>query len=40
MFPRTGDDIVKQGPDANVAAGSDAAVRTLARDILLKRAQA
>lgn len=33
-------DIVKQGLDVDVAAGNDAAVRDLARDVLLKRAQA
>lgn len=33
-------DIVKQGLDADVAAGDAAAVRDIARDVLLKRAQA
>jgi hypothetical protein len=33
-------DIVKQGLDVDVPAGNDAAVRDLARDVLLKRAQA
>ena len=33
-------DIVKQGLDVDVAAGNAAAVRDLARDVLLKRAQA
>ena len=33
-------DIVKQGLDVDVAAGNGAAVRDLARDVLLKRAQA
>ena len=33
-------DIVEQGLDVDVAAGNDAAVRDLARDVLLKRAQA
>jgi hypothetical protein len=33
-------DIVKQGLDADVAAGNATAVRDIARDVLLKRAQA
>ena len=33
-------DIVRQGLDADVATESSAAVRELARDVLLKRAQA
>ena len=33
-------DIVKQGLDVDVANGNAAAVRNLARDVLLKRAQA
>jgi hypothetical protein len=33
-------DIVRQGLDADVAAGNSTAVRDLARDVLLKRAQA
>ena len=33
-------DIVKQGLDVDVAEGNSAAVRDLARDVLLKRAQA
>ena len=32
--------IVKQGLDVDVAASNDAAVRDLARDVLLRRAQA
>lgn len=33
-------DIIRQGLDAEVAAGNPAAVRDIARDVLLKRAQA
>jgi len=33
-------DIVKQGLDVDVAEGNSAAVRDLARDVLLKRTQA
>ena len=33
-------DIVRQGLDVDVAEGNSAAVRDLARDVLLKRAQA
>jgi len=33
-------DIVRQGLDADVAASNSTAVRDLARDVLLKRAQA
>ncbi len=32
-------EIVRQGLDADVAAGNSAAVRTIARDVLLKHAQ-